>query len=176
MGQEGAWTALAASDGLRLPADAPVGGDQAAGHGSDHIGDFQLVQAVLADMQTGVLAGRAMVRETARGSVSGEERRIAPPVTKLCHTEIRDSGSDGCGVRFVVRGRSAEAQVDLGRDGRDGRRVVQQRERPVGERSGRADLGQTRGSSVLRGATRRRPRPVRVPRSRVRRRTAPSGP
>lgn len=80
MGQEGAWTALAASDGVRLPAD---GGDQAAGHGSDHIGDFQLVQAVLADMQTGVLAGRAMVRETARGSVSGEDRRIAPSVTKL---------------------------------------------------------------------------------------------
>jgi acyl-CoA dehydrogenase len=56
--------------------------------GGQRIGDFQLVQALLADQQTGVLAGRAMVRETARAYVSGEDRRIAPSATKLFCTEM----------------------------------------------------------------------------------------
>ena len=37
-----------------------------ATQGGTPIGDFQLVQAMLADQQTGVLAGRAMAREAAR--------------------------------------------------------------------------------------------------------------
>ncbi|MBW0114431.1 acyl-CoA dehydrogenase family protein [Pseudonocardia abyssalis] len=126
MGQEGAWTADVAFDGVRVPGDALVGGEEAAGYraamtslargrvhiaalavgtaqraldesvghaahtrqGSDRIGDFQLVQAMLADMATGVLAGRAMVRETARAYVSGEDRRIAPSAVKLFCTEM----------------------------------------------------------------------------------------
>jgi acyl-CoA dehydrogenase len=56
--------------------------------GGERIGDFQLVQAMLADQQTGVLAGRAMVREAARAYVSGEDRRIAPSATKLFCTEM----------------------------------------------------------------------------------------
>ena len=56
--------------------------------GSQRIGDFQLVQAMLADQQAGVLAGRAMVHETARAYVSGEDRRIAPSATKLFCTEM----------------------------------------------------------------------------------------
>ncbi|GAA2849401.1 acyl-CoA dehydrogenase family protein [Pseudonocardia halophobica] len=56
--------------------------------GGARIGDFQLVQAMLADQQTGVLAGRAMVRETARSFVSGEDRRIAPSAAKLFCTEM----------------------------------------------------------------------------------------
>jgi acyl-CoA dehydrogenase len=56
--------------------------------GGERIGDFQLVQAMLADQQTGVLAGRAMVQETARAYVSGEDRRIAPSATKLFCTEM----------------------------------------------------------------------------------------
>ena len=52
------------------------------------IGDFQLVQAMLADQQTGVLAGRAMVREAARLYVTGEDRRIAPSAAKLYCTEM----------------------------------------------------------------------------------------
>jgi len=56
--------------------------------GSERIGDFQLVQAMLADQQAGVLAGRAMVRETARAYVTGEDRRIAPSATKLFCTEM----------------------------------------------------------------------------------------
>jgi len=49
-----------------------------ATQGGTAIGNFQLVQAMLADQQTGVLAGRALVRDAARLWVSGEDRRIAP--------------------------------------------------------------------------------------------------
>jgi len=126
MGQEGAWTADVHFDGVRVAADALVGGEEAAGYraamtslargrvhiaalavgtaqraldesvsyaahntqGGDRIGDFQLVQAMLADQQVGVLAGRAMVRETARAYVSGEDRRIGPSAAKLFCTEM----------------------------------------------------------------------------------------
>jgi acyl-CoA dehydrogenase len=126
MGQEGAWTSDVAFDQVRVPAEALVGGEEAAGYkaamtslargrvhiaalavgtaqraldesvayatqntqGGQRIGDFQLVQAMLADQQAGVLAGRAMVRETARAYVSGEDRRIAPSATKLFCTEM----------------------------------------------------------------------------------------
>ncbi|GED96077.1 acyl-CoA dehydrogenase family protein [Gordonia crocea] len=56
--------------------------------GGTPIGDFQLVQAMLADMQTGVMAGRALVRDAAAKWVSGEDRRIAPSVAKLYCTEM----------------------------------------------------------------------------------------
>lgn len=59
-----------------------------ATQGGTVIGDFQLVQAMIADQQTGVLAGRAMVRETARAWVTGEDRRIAPSAAKLFCTEM----------------------------------------------------------------------------------------
>ncbi len=49
---------------------------------------------MLADIQTGVLAGRAMVRETARAYVSGEDRRIAPSATKLFCTEMVGTVAD----------------------------------------------------------------------------------
>lgn len=58
------------------------------------IGDFQLVQAMLADQQTGVLAGRAMVREAARLYVTGEDRRIAPSAAKLFCTEMVGTVAD----------------------------------------------------------------------------------
>jgi acyl-CoA dehydrogenase len=59
-----------------------------ATQGDTPIGDFQLVQAMLADQQTGVLAGRALVRDTARRWVTGEDRRIAPSAAKLFCTEM----------------------------------------------------------------------------------------
>ena len=59
-----------------------------ATQGGTPIGNFQLVQAMLADQQTGVLAGRALVRDTARLWVSGEDRRIAPSAAKLFCTEM----------------------------------------------------------------------------------------
>ena len=68
--------------------DESVAYAAASTQGDERIGDFQLVQAMLADIQTGVLAGRAMVRETARAYVSGEDRRIAPSATKLFCTEM----------------------------------------------------------------------------------------
>jgi acyl-CoA dehydrogenase len=59
-----------------------------ATQGGTAIGEFQLVQAMIADQQTGVLAGRALVREAARLYVSGEDRRIAPSAAKLFCTEM----------------------------------------------------------------------------------------
>jgi acyl-CoA dehydrogenase len=59
-----------------------------ATQGGTAIGEFQLVQAMLADMQTGVMAGRALVRDAARLWVSGEDRRIAPSTAKLFCTEM----------------------------------------------------------------------------------------
>ena len=56
--------------------------------GGQPIGSFQLVQAMIADMQTDVMAGRAMAREAARLWVSGEDRRIAPSAAKLFCTEM----------------------------------------------------------------------------------------
>ncbi|MCP9274472.1 acyl-CoA dehydrogenase family protein [Mycolicibacterium arenosum] len=59
-----------------------------ATQGGTPIGSFQLVQAMIADMQTGVMAGRALVRDAARMWVSGEDRRIAPSTAKLFCTEM----------------------------------------------------------------------------------------
>jgi acyl-CoA dehydrogenase len=59
-----------------------------ATQGGTPIGDFQLVQAMLADQQTGVMAGRALVRDAARLWLSGEDRRIAPSAAKLFCTEM----------------------------------------------------------------------------------------
>ena len=59
-----------------------------ATQGGTPIGDFQLVQAMLADQQTGVMAGRALVRDAARLWVTGEDRRIAPSAAKLFCTEM----------------------------------------------------------------------------------------
>ncbi len=65
-----------------------------ATQGGTPIGDFQLVQAHLADMQAGVLAGEALVRECARKYHSGEDRRIAPSVAKLFCTEMAGQVAD----------------------------------------------------------------------------------
>jgi acyl-CoA dehydrogenase len=59
-----------------------------ATQGGTPIGDFQLVQAMIADMATGVMAGRALVRDAARLWVSEEDRRIAPSTAKLFCTEM----------------------------------------------------------------------------------------
>jgi acyl-CoA dehydrogenase len=65
-----------------------------ATQGGTPIGDFQLVQAMLADQQTGVLAGRALTREAARLDVTGEDRRIAPSAAKLFCTEMAGQAAD----------------------------------------------------------------------------------
>ncbi len=65
-----------------------------ATQGGVAIGSFQLVQAMIADMQTGVLAGRALVRDTAERWLTGEDRRIAPSAAKLFCTEMVGTVAD----------------------------------------------------------------------------------
>nr|WP_046283689.1 acyl-CoA dehydrogenase family protein [Mycobacterium sp. UM_NZ2] len=65
-----------------------------ATQGGSIIGDFQLVQAMLADQQTGVLAGQALVRDAAHKWVSNEDRRIAPSVAKVFCTEMAGKVAD----------------------------------------------------------------------------------
>ncbi|MDG3014646.1 acyl-CoA dehydrogenase family protein [Speluncibacter jeojiensis] len=62
--------------------------------GGTPIGEFQLVQAMLADMQAGVMAGRSMVRDVAARYVSGEDRRIGPSAAKLFCTEMAGRVAD----------------------------------------------------------------------------------
>jgi acyl-CoA dehydrogenase len=65
-----------------------------ATQGGTPIGDFQLVQAMIADQQTGVMAGRALVRDAARLWLSGEDRRITPSAAKLFCTEMVGNVAD----------------------------------------------------------------------------------
>jgi acyl-CoA dehydrogenase len=74
--------------------DESVAHAASATQGGTPIGDFQLVQAMLADQQTGVLAGRALTREAARLYVTGEDRRIAPSAAKLFCTEMAGNAAD----------------------------------------------------------------------------------
>lgn len=132
MGQEGSRTAEVSFIGVRVGADALVGGEGEVGYraamtslargrihlaglavgcaqraldesvayavtatqGGTPVGDFQLVQAMIADQQTGVLAGRALAREAARLYVTGEDRRIAPSAAKLYCTEMAGQAAD----------------------------------------------------------------------------------
>ena len=65
-----------------------------ATQGGTPIGSFQLVQAMLADQQSGVLAGRALVRDAARMWVTNQDRRIAPSAAKLFCTEMAGKVAD----------------------------------------------------------------------------------
>ena len=59
-----------------------------AKQGDDVIGDYQLVQAMLADQQVGVSAGRALVLDAARNYMNGSDTRVGPSVAKLYCTEM----------------------------------------------------------------------------------------
>jgi acyl-CoA dehydrogenase len=74
--------------------DESVAYAASATQGGTAIGEFQLVQAMIADQQTGVLAGRALAREAARMYVTGEDRRIAPSAAKLYCTEMAGRAAD----------------------------------------------------------------------------------
>ncbi|MDG4664596.1 acyl-CoA dehydrogenase family protein [Mycobacterium sp. 236(2023)] len=65
-----------------------------ATQGGTRIGVFQLVQAMLADQQTGVMAGRALVRDAAHRWVTEQDRRIAPSAAKLFCTEMAGKVAD----------------------------------------------------------------------------------
>ena len=74
--------------------DESVAFAASATQGGAPIGGFQLVQAMLADQQIGVAAGRALVRDTAQKWLSGEDRRIAPSVAKVFCTEMAGNVAD----------------------------------------------------------------------------------
>ena len=56
--------------------------------GGRSIGEFQLVQAMLAESHAEMYAARAMALEAARAYDSGEDRRLAPSSTKLFCSEM----------------------------------------------------------------------------------------
>jgi acyl-CoA dehydrogenase len=62
--------------------------------GGRPIGDYQLVQAMLAEIQTGVYTGRATVLEAARAYDSGEDRKIGPSAAKLYCSEMVGRAAD----------------------------------------------------------------------------------
>lgn len=62
--------------------------------GGRPIGEFQLVQGMLAEIQTGVLAGRAMVLDAAEQYDSGEDRKIRPSAAKLFCSEMVSKAAD----------------------------------------------------------------------------------
>jgi acyl-CoA dehydrogenase len=74
--------------------DESVAYAASATQGGTPIGGFQLVQAMLADQQTGVMTGRSLVRDAARLYQSGEDRRTAPSVAKLYCTEMAGRVAD----------------------------------------------------------------------------------
>jgi acyl-CoA dehydrogenase len=74
--------------------DESVAYAASATQGGVAIGSFQLVQAMLADQQAGVMAGRALVRDAARLWVSNEDRRVAPSAAKLFCTEMACNVAD----------------------------------------------------------------------------------
>jgi acyl-CoA dehydrogenase len=74
--------------------DESVAYAAASTQGGVPIGDYQLVQAMLADQFAGVAAGRALVRETAAAYDSGADRRIGPSAAKLFCTEMAGRVAD----------------------------------------------------------------------------------
>jgi acyl-CoA dehydrogenase len=67
---------------------------QTSRQGGQPIGEFQLVQAMLADIQTGLLAGRALVLEAARNYDTGADRKIGPSAAKLFCSEMVGRAAD----------------------------------------------------------------------------------
>jgi acyl-CoA dehydrogenase len=92
--------------------DESVAYAASATQGGTVIGDFQLVQAMLADQQTGVLAGRALVRETAQRYVSGEDTRIGPSAAKVFCTEMAGQVADAAVQIFGGTGYMRDVPVE----------------------------------------------------------------
>jgi acyl-CoA dehydrogenase len=67
---------------------------RSARQGGQPIGEFQLVQAMLAEIQTGAYAGRSMVSEAARNYDSGADLRIGPSAAKLFCSEMVGRAAD----------------------------------------------------------------------------------
>jgi acyl-CoA dehydrogenase len=67
---------------------------QTSRQGGQPIGEFQLVQAMLAEIQTGLLAGRALVLAAARNYDTGADRKIGPSAAKLFCSEMVGRAAD----------------------------------------------------------------------------------
>jgi acyl-CoA dehydrogenase len=80
--------------------------------GGRPIADFQLVQGMLADAQTDLMAGRALVLDAARAYDSGEDRRLAPAAAKYFASEmacrVADIAVQVHGGSGYIRGVTAE--------------------------------------------------------------------
>jgi acyl-CoA dehydrogenase len=74
--------------------DESVAYAAASTQGGVPIGEYQLVQAMLADQYTGVSAGRALVRDAAAAYDSGADRRVGPSAAKLFCTEMAGRVAD----------------------------------------------------------------------------------
>ena len=76
--------------------------------GGTPIGDFQLVQALLAESETEARAGRALVLETARAYDDGSDTRQGPAVAKLFASrmvnQVADRGVQVLGGMGYMRG------------------------------------------------------------------------
>jgi acyl-CoA dehydrogenase len=74
--------------------DESVAYARSSKQGGRPIGEFQLIQAMLADMKTGLDAGRALVLDAARRYDSGEDRKIGPSSAKLFCSEMVGRAAD----------------------------------------------------------------------------------
>ncbi|WP_300610302.1 acyl-CoA dehydrogenase family protein [Trebonia sp.] len=74
--------------------DESVAYAAASTQGGVRVGEYQLVQAMLADQYTGVAAGRALVRDAAAAYDSGADRRVMPSAAKLFCTEMAGHVAD----------------------------------------------------------------------------------
>ena len=68
--------------------DETVAHAASARQGGTLLADFQQVQALIADSQTDLLAGRALVLQTAAAYDDGSDRRLAPSAAKLFCSEM----------------------------------------------------------------------------------------
>ena len=80
--------------------------------GGTPIGEFQLVQALLADSETEARAGRALILETARAYDAGTDTRQGPAVAKLFASQmvnrVADRGVQVLGGMGYMRGVAVE--------------------------------------------------------------------
>ncbi|MGK5557326.1 acyl-CoA dehydrogenase family protein, partial [Actinomadura kijaniata] len=80
--------------------------------GGRRIGDHQLVQGLIADSQTEIYAGRAMVLEAARAYDAGEDTKLGPSCAKYFCSEmlgrVADRGVQVFGGMGYMRGVAVE--------------------------------------------------------------------
>jgi acyl-CoA dehydrogenase len=74
--------------------DESVAHARSSRQGGQPIGEFQLVQAMLAEIKTGAYAGRALVLEAAASYDSGADRRVGPSAAKLFCSEMVGRAAD----------------------------------------------------------------------------------